>query len=154
MQAKREGLVKSGDKVEAENDPAKADDKYKAWRTEKIKTMLAENLDAHATDHSTIMTNPMHAEKALAYDVAVGCCDIRAEDLHQMRIVADWRLLGRLKGRNDPHKAFFEYFDTGKFKKLSTYEWVRVPSSEGTMPTKIADEREWAPAPKSEDLFR
>ena len=34
--------------------------------------MLKDCVNAHATDHSSILTNPMHAEKALAYDVAIG----------------------------------------------------------------------------------
>ncbi|MBW8828387.1 MAG: hypothetical protein JF606_02930 [Burkholderiales bacterium] len=147
MQAKREGLYKSGEKVEAEDSPdesQKATDEYKAWRSKEIKTYLAKNLDTHATDHSTIMTNPMHAEKALAYDVAIGNCDIREADLHQLRIAADWRFLDGL-GDGDPHKVFFEYFDKGKFKERTAYKWA---DAECKMPDTITDEREWAPAPK------
>jgi len=146
MQAKREGRYKNDQKVEAEDKPDTANADYREWRSKKLKTLMADTLDTHATDHSTIMTNPMHAERALAYDVAIGNCDIREEDLHQLRIAADWRFVGGLKN-GDAHKVFFEYFDTGYFRGESAYDWAHANCK---MPDTITDEREWAPAPKWE----
>ncbi|HEU4844198.1 MAG TPA: hypothetical protein VFT05_08035, partial [Burkholderiaceae bacterium] len=147
MQAKREGLVKKGEKVIGEDKPGQASEKYKAWHNKKIKTCLAENIDAHATDHSTIMTNGMHAEKALAYDVAIGLCHILDKDLHKLRIAADWRFLDGL-AKDDPNKVFLEYFKYGKYRRVPPDEWVRTHSKEGGMPDKIIDQREH-PAPNA-----
>ena len=151
MEAKREHLVAKDAKVEAEDHPERASEQYTAWRSKKIKKALAATTKAHATDHSTIMTNPMHAEKVLAYDVAIGCCDIRAEDLQQLRIAADWRFLKGLDDQEDPHLVFAEYFKDGKFKGVSTYKWANAKDSEGLMPKKIVDERQWPkPTPAGE----
>lgn len=143
MQAKREGLVKKDEKVIGEDRPDEASEEYKAWHNKKIKTYLAENIDTHATDHSTIMTNGMHAQKALAYDVAVGLCHIRDDDLHCLRQAADWRFL---KGLPDPQKIFEEYFKYGTYRGVSPDEWTRTHPQEGGMPDKIVDQREH-PAP-------
>jgi pimeloyl-ACP methyl ester carboxylesterase len=141
MQARREGLVsKDAQQVDAEDNPDKAGPSYTAWRNRKIKTFLAESIDAHATDHSTIMTNPMHAEKALAYDVAVGMCHIADEDLHQFRIAADWRFANGLDDSN-ACKLFKEYFTRGLFSGLSPLEWTKSAHSQGHMPYKIVDQR-------------
>jgi len=139
MQAKREGLYKNGEPVTEEDDPTAAGAKYNAWRTKKIKESLAENIDTHATDHSTIMTNGMHAQKALAYDVAVGMCHIREEDINQLRKAADWRFLNGLE-EDDPNKVFKEYFDHGQFRKTPVSEWADE-TPEGRMPAKIANQR-------------
>jgi pimeloyl-ACP methyl ester carboxylesterase len=141
MQARREGLYKNKDQVVEEDRPEKASEGYKQWRSQKIANALKEGLDVQATDHSTIMTNPMHAQKALAYDIAIGCCDIPQEKLHQIRIAADWRLLVGLEKEEDPHKMFFEYFDKGKFKGVSTHDWANNTDSEARMPSKIVNER-------------
>jgi pimeloyl-ACP methyl ester carboxylesterase len=147
MQAKREGLVKKGEKVIGEDKPGEAGAKYKAWHNKKIKTYLAKNIDTHATDHSTIMTNGMHAEKALAYDVAIGLCHILDKDLHKLRIAADWRFLDGL-ANDDRNKVFLEYFKFGKYRRVPPDEWVRTHSKEGGMPDKIIDQREH-PAPNA-----
>ena len=147
MQAKREGWAKNDQQVVGEDKPEEASAEYKEWRGEQIKTYLAANIDTHATDHSTIMTNGMHAEKALAYDVAVGLCHIRDEDLHTLRIAADWRFLDGL-GKGDPNKTFLEYFKYGKFRRVSPYEWTRLHADEAGMPDKIVDQREH-PAPNA-----
>jgi pimeloyl-ACP methyl ester carboxylesterase len=140
MKAKREGLYKNEDKVTAEDQPDSASPEYTKWRNAQIKETLAENLDSHATDHSTIMTNSMHAEKALAYDVAIGCCDIQEKDLHKVRIAADWRFLDGL-GNADSNKVFEEYFATGYFKGAAPYNWANRMGSEGSIPEKIVNER-------------
>lgn len=145
MQARREGMAKKTDvNVVGEDDATKASPEYKEWREKKIKTYLADNIDEHATDHSTIMTNEMHARRALAYDVEIGLCYIRDEDLHTLRIAADWRFLDGLAD-GDPNRQFREYFKYGQFTKVSLDEWVRPPDSEGRMPDKIVDQREHPP---------
>lgn len=141
MQAKREGLYKVGDKVIEEDDLTKASAKYSAWRAERIKINLAENINTHATDHSTIMTNGMHAQKALAYDVAIGRCHIKKEDLDVLRVAADWRFLKGL-GKGNSNNEFLEYFETGKFKEIPVFEWAKTKNGDGSMPAKIVDKRE------------
>ncbi|MBB3224680.1 hypothetical protein [Pseudoduganella umbonata] len=147
MLARREKMVKPGEPVTAEDKPETADDDYKVWRTREIKRYLTENIDSNATDHSTIMTNPMHAEKALAYDVAVGMCRIPAADLDQLRIEADWRLWQGI-GDTSPQKPLTAYFRTGQMNKKPIFEWAHDPDSEGNLPSKIEDRREY-PAPPS-----
>jgi pimeloyl-ACP methyl ester carboxylesterase len=140
MEAKREGLYANTAKVTEEDAPGTARAAYTAWRNEKIKEALAESIDTHATDHSTIITNSMHAQKALAYDVAIGVCRIKADDLAALRVLGDWRYL---KGfdKEEQNAAFREYFKEGKFKRLSVMEWA-INTDEGSMPSKIINKRE------------
>jgi len=140
MDARREGLYKNDEKVKKEDSPETADARYTAWRNEKIKEALADNIDTHATDHSTIMTNGMHAEKALAYDVAIGVCRIRPADLATLRKLADWRYLAGIT-EDDPNSAFLKYFVTGKFRGFSAMAWASQ-TDEGSMPSKIINQRE------------
>lgn len=140
MKAKREGLYKKDAKVDEEDKPDSASDDYKAWRSKHIRSSLAANINAHATDHSTIMTNGMHAQKALAYDVAIGCCHIQSEDFHRFRKIADWRFLIALDD-DDPNKRFLEYFDFGTFLTMEMKTWRESNSEESHMPSKIVDQR-------------
>ena len=140
MEAKREGLYENDGQVTEEDHPETAGDRYTAWRTNKIRETLTETIDTHATDHSTIMTNGMHAQKALAYDVAVGVCRIKKEDFAMFRRAADWRLLNGIKG--NAHAAFSEYFNFGVLKGLPLSAWANGGDSDGVMPQKIVDQRE------------
>ncbi len=151
MRAKREGKYESGAKVLEEDNPKLASADYTAWRNNTIKEHLANNIYAPATDHSTIVTNPMHAEKALAYDVAIGSCTIRADDLRKLRQAADWRLLEGLD-EGDPSKIFFEYFRDGKFNGLTVDEWANSKSN-GSMPEKIVNQREGNPVPPQQPYW-
>ena len=139
MRARREKLATPDGKVPGEEDLSTASDEYKAWRNKKISNYLADNVDTNATDHSTIMTNGQHAQDALAYDVAVGDCGISAAEMRKLRIAADWRYL---KDSPAPFKDFFEYFNSGKMKEKSVYEWVHSPENGATMPDAITDRRE------------
>lgn len=141
MQARREGKYRKDQKVTEEDKPDTASDSYKEWRSDKIKMNLAASIDTNATDHSSIMTNGMHARQVLAYDVAIGNCDIPEEDLHKLRIAADWRFLDGLKP-GDPHRSFLRYFNLGKIKEVSAYDWAHAKGSEGAMPETITDERQ------------
>jgi hypothetical protein len=140
MKAKREDMYASDAKVKQEDIPKEATPDYTRWRTEKIKTHLADNIDAHATDHSTIMTNAMHAEKALAYDVAIGVCDLTPEDWTYLRRVADWRL-ANVDDSSDPHFKLWDYFNTGMINTASALDWSRS-ASDAQMPPLIVDERD------------
>jgi hypothetical protein len=144
MEARRAGIVASNQKVVQEEPQGQATPDYTAWRNEKIKTYLAENIDTHATDHSTIVTNPMHAERALAYDVAIGCCDIYEKDMRKLRVAADWRFLDGIDN-NDPQKDFYEYFDAGQFQGISVQKWANSDANV-TRPEKIIEQRYWGPA--------
>jgi pimeloyl-ACP methyl ester carboxylesterase len=144
MQAKREGLAKNGDTIEGETREGTVTAEHKAWRDQHIKTNLAANVKDNATDHSTIMTNPENAEKALAYDVAVGLCRISTAALHELRIVADWRLHRGLDV-DSPHKALATYFRHGEVEGKSVNSWASEAESEGLMPNKIDDRRENTP---------
>jgi hypothetical protein len=144
MEARRAGMVPNNQKVVQEDQPDQATPEYTAWRNQKIKTYLAENIDTHATDHSTIVTNPMHAERALAYDVAIGCCDIYEKDMRKLRVAADWRFLAD-QGIEDPHRPFREYFQSGQFQGISVQKWANTDANV-IKPGKIIDQRNWGPA--------
>jgi len=133
------GLYRNSEFVTEEDHPDRASDAYKAWRTKKIKEALAENIKAPATDHSSIMTNPHHAEKALAYDIPVGVCHIKCDDMRVFRQIADWRYVGGVEDDN-PSKKFSEYFVRGKFFKRPVDVWASE-DSEGKIPDNIVDER-------------
>ncbi len=142
MEARREGLVKKDEKhVTAEDQPDTASKEYKDWRSKKIKGYLANNVDSNATDHSTIMTNAMHAEKALAYDVAIGICKISRADIQTLRVTADWRISKALEDHN-PHVKFVEYMNHGMLDGVPLKEWASHPNSDGSMPNLIVDRRE------------
>lgn len=145
MQAKREGMTSKTVDVADEDKGDAASDIYKAWRSKQIKKNLADSTNAHATDHSTIMTNSLHAQKSLSYDVAVGVCHISDVDLCNLRAIADWRFVGGAQ-MTDPNRVFKEYFEKGIFRGLAVSEWTSGTSGEGSMPAAIADERE-GPAP-------
>jgi hypothetical protein len=104
---------------------------------------LEDNVDTHATDHSTIVTNGMHAEMAMAYDMAIGVCDIRESDFRQFRIAADWRFVRGLDNKFDPQNSFDEYFRHGTYCSQSTYDWAHNPG-EGAMATDIVNARDGA----------
>ena len=101
---------------------------------------MSSQAGAYATDHSTIMTNPMHAERVLAYDVPVGVCRIKAQALRRLRVAADWRLLKALDETN-ASKVFMEYFDKGEFRKKAVAVWASQ-SDEAAMPNLIIDKRQ------------
>jgi hypothetical protein len=146
MYARRESLYKADEKVVMEDEPDKADEKYRKWQRDRLAKLLRETVDTNATDHSTIMTNPMHAQTALAYDVALGCCEMSARDMKELRKAADWRLLEGL-GEGDPNKVLAKYFSAGTFRGMSVHEWANAAGSEVAMPAKIANERT-NPAPQ------
>lgn len=122
MRAKREGRYGKQAEVTEENKLATASDDYKAWRSEKIKKLLVENVNTPATDHSSIMTNPDHSEKALAYDIPVGACHIARKDLAEFRMMADWRFLDNVP-RSNPIAAFKNYFTSGMMDGKQVREW-------------------------------
>ena len=139
MEAKREGKYTTKDQVIEEDKPETAGKEYTKWRTKKIRTTLAKTIDTNATDHSTIMTNKMHAQKALAYDVAVGVCRISKDEFSRLRVLADWRNLDEITEK-EPHHIFKEYFDTGDFREKSVFLWSK--DAEAKMPSAISDKRE------------
>lgn len=149
MRARRENLYIDSDKskgsyresefVTEEDNPDRASIDYKAWRAKKIKETLAENIKAPATDHSSIMTNPDHARMALAYDIPIGVCHIKSDDMRVLRQMADWRYLSGLDD-GDPSKEFSEYFKRGKLSDCPIYVWASE-DAEGKIPEAIVDER-------------
>ncbi|RTL24999.1 MAG: DUF3274 domain-containing protein, partial [Rhodocyclaceae bacterium] len=140
MRARREGLADENNRVVGEDDPAQASESHKQWRSAKIKTFLSESVDQNATDHSTIVTNPMHAEKAMAYDVAIGVCRLNEADWRELRVEADWRYLQELRNKKRPNGRFAEYFNTGKMTNKDIHSWANS-TPEARMPPTITDER-------------
>jgi hypothetical protein len=156
MKARREGLSNKDHAVPQEEDLTTASPEYHAWRNAHITDWLKECVDQNATDHSTIMSNPVHAEKALAYDVAMGVCMLNPEVIHELRVEADWRYSKSL-GKTHPHMYFSEYFETGRMNGTVNaqgdieggqflHDWIKDPANGATMPSTIQDERAHAPA--------
>jgi len=149
MRAKREHIAKNtnanlgayakNDKVEQEDNLAGASEEYKAWRTKKLKKLLVDTVGTPATDHSTILTNPDHLEKAVAYDMPVGVSYIAKKDWADFRMMADWRFLDGLD-ENHPIAKFRSYFDSGMMGGKELAEWVEK-DQHATRPDKIVSER-------------
>lgn len=127
--------------VKGESIDAATPEGYKEWQAGQITQILKSGLDNNPSNHSTIMTNPDHAQHALAYDMAIGLCTIDPEKMDQFRVEADWRF-GDGLGDENPNKKYFEYFRNGGFKKLSLSEWIKSNDSEAAMPQKIVNQRE------------
>ena len=140
-QAVREGKSPAGQKVQQEMPNATPDAEYQAWRSTRIEETMSSQVGAYATDHSTILTNPMHAERALAYDVAIGVCRIKPDQLRKLRVAADWRLL-RALNNTESAKLFEEYFNDGKLHGLTITQWSQQTGGEGNLPVSIVDVRE------------
>ncbi|MBN3727312.1 hypothetical protein [Burkholderia sp. Ac-20379] len=112
---------------------------YQAWRNKQVVHILDAAVN-NPTNHSTIMTNPMHAEKALAYDVAIGVSRISPKQLNQFRIEADWRFGGDLASDN-PNNTYSTYFDKGKMDGEFLQDWV-IKDPEARLPESIDDKRQ------------
>ncbi|WP_321783621.1 hypothetical protein [Burkholderia pyrrocinia] len=116
-------------------------DGYKEWRDKQIVDWLDRGTTNSPTNHSTTMTNPEHAKKALAYDVAIGPCYLTPKQMKVLRIEADWRM-GEGIPLDNPNKEYFDYFESGLLDRMAMHEWVHANDCEGNMPGKIVDERE------------
>ena len=132
--------VTSDGRVIGEDGESDAPEGYTAWRNKQVTEILDRSANNNPTNHSTIMTNPMHAEKALAYDVAIGLCYLSPAQMTELRIEADWRFV---KGMDDdnPNKKYGQYFLKGVQTGEPLHEWVKA-DPDAKRPDKIVDERE------------
>ncbi|MDI9649639.1 hypothetical protein QM306_14530 [Burkholderia cenocepacia] len=126
--------------VVGEDRPADASEDYKKWRNKEIFDILNGGDKNNPTNHSTIMTNGEHAEKALAYDIAIGLCYLTEGDFADLRKQADWRFLSGLV-RDGKNELFAEYIKKGKYKDMFLHKWVKNDPV-ASMPEKIYDERD------------
>ncbi|WP_412025340.1 hypothetical protein [Burkholderia cepacia] len=133
--------IDSKGRVIGEDGKSDLPDGYKEWRDKQIVDWLDRGTTNSPTNHSTTMTNPEHAEKALAYDVAIGPCYLTPEQMKVLRIEADWRM-GRGISDGSPGNKYFDYFARGDIDELPMHQWVHAENSEGRMPDSIADDRE------------
>ncbi|MGK5078324.1 T6SS effector phospholipase Tle3 domain-containing protein [Janthinobacterium sp. HLX7-2] len=140
-QAIREGKSPAGQKVQQEMRHATPDADYLLWRGTRVKEMMADQVGSYATDHSSILSNPMHARCALTYDVPVGVCRIKPEALRKLRVAADWRLLEWV-GDDSSAIEFLEYFNKGELRQQAIAAWVMQSDCEVGMPNLIIDKRE------------
>lgn len=141
MQARRADMAdKETSEVVGESDGGEATEDYMNWRNSRISDFLKEGINMPATDHSTIVTNAMHAERATAYDVAVGVCRLTDEDWRDLRVEADWRYAAGLD-KHHPHFYLAKYFEKGYMKKnQEMIEWAQE-DEEAAMPRTIVDKR-------------
>lgn len=139
--AVRDGVSPAGQTVHQETRSATPDAAYMHWRSARVEEMMKNQVGTFATDHSTIMTNPMHAEKVLAYDVAVGVCRIKPAAWRRLRVAGDWRLLEKMDA-TDPNKIFNEYFFSATIRGNSVSRWIEMAGSEARLPASIIDSRE------------
>ncbi|WP_323119487.1 T6SS effector phospholipase Tle3 domain-containing protein [Burkholderia alba] len=118
---------------------AQMPDGYKEWRDKQIVNILDSAIN-NPTNHSTIMTNSMHAKMALAYDVAIGISRLSETQLNDFRIEADWRF-GKGLSADNPNRIYFEYFKDGTMHGDSLQIWINK-DPEATLPSEIDDKRE------------
>lgn len=141
MQARREGFSDKAGKVEGETEYGSPSEDYSTWRNDRIGEYLKVGINIPATDHSTIVTNPMHAERATAYDVAIGVCRLTDEAWRELRVEADWRY-SRSLGPDHPHAYLSEYFSSGYMNEQELSTWANT-DSDARMPELIMDHRSW-----------
>ncbi|WP_257127885.1 hypothetical protein [Burkholderia sp. MSMB2157WGS] len=143
MEARRSGNRRWVDKdgnVVGEDNPGAASADYTEWRNKEIFQILNGGDKNNPTNHSTIMTNGEHAEKALAYDIAIGLCYLTEDDFADLRKQADWRFLSGLV-KDGQNELFAEYIRKGKYKDMFLHKWVKSDPV-ASMPEKIYDERD------------
>jgi pimeloyl-ACP methyl ester carboxylesterase len=107
---------------------------------EALRRMLEQN--PNATDHSTILTNPLHAEKVLAYDVAIGWVNptkITAADLLAFRQFANWMVLD--ESAVPAAVQFVNYWAKGFYNKLQLQHTYTMEHMDANAPG-IKDRRE------------
>lgn len=143
MKARRENMADDQGKVQGEDADGQASPEYQKWRGDYVTKFLAQNVNQTATDHSTIVTNPEHAAKAMAYDVALGVCRLTDEDWYKLRVEADWRYSEWLAKKQHPHAYLSEYFLKGTMNDKPVQDWIK--GGEAAMPTKVVNERVWKP---------
>ncbi|CBJ35733.1 membrane protein [Ralstonia solanacearum] len=145
MRARRTGnhaWVDKDGRVIGEDGSGEMPEGYKDWQTKQVVEILDSGKNNNPSNHSTIMTNPMHAEKALAYDVAIGVNYLTLEEMNELRIEADWRF-GKGLDDDHPNKIYAQYFKDGSLGETHDplHVWVR-DDKEAKMPPGIVDERE------------
>lgn len=116
-----------------------ADDRTR-YANSTVKACLESTEKNNPTNHSITMTNPMHAEKALAYDVAIGVCRLTSQDWADLRIEADWRFSSSVS-QTTPSKKYSEYFSKGTMSNTPLDAWVKS-DPDAAMPKRISDERD------------
>ncbi len=91
---------------------------FGAFEQQERTALMKDGEDAQATNHSTILTNAMHAEHVLAYDVDVGLCHFDELLMNQLRRMADWRWCEPVDkdeyppGRDPKNDSEFTYYGT------------------------------------------
>ncbi|WP_322089555.1 hypothetical protein [Burkholderia sp. BCC1999] len=138
--SKNRHWVNKAGKVVGEDNPDAARADYTEWRNKQIFEILNGGDKNNPTNHSTIMTNKDHAEKALAYDVAIGLCYLTEDDFSKLRVQADWRFASDSR-KDDPNFDLMDYINTGKHGDLFLPDWAKK-DEHATMPEKIYDERD------------
>ncbi|ASL46786.1 hypothetical protein bAD24_III05310 [Burkholderia sp. AD24] len=131
--------VKDGVVVGEAGPNAEMPEGYKAWRDKEITHLLDAAIN-NPTNHSTIMTNDMHAEKALAYDVAIGICRLTEKEMNDFRIEADWRLGDALETTN-ANSIYYQYFQNGKMNDQFLQDWIQS-DGDAKLPSEVDDTRE------------
>lgn len=92
----------------------------------------------NATDHSTILKNPEHAKRVLAYDVAIGVAQIPPAKWAEWRERAHWRFV---KPSDDPYYTRGYWGGGSPDENASTQNKTSVQDKypESNMPAEIAD---------------
>jgi hypothetical protein len=110
---------------------------------EALQRMMEQN--PNATDHSTILTNPVHSEKVLAHDVAIGWVNpsrITTDDLLAFRQFANWMLLKEADTALLPAAdQFVGYWAEGFYNGLQLQHTYSMEHMAANAPL-IKDERE------------
>ncbi|MFL9885206.1 hypothetical protein PQR66_19340 [Paraburkholderia agricolaris] len=145
------GWVDDQGNVTGEDDPSQASPSYKKWHDQQITEVLKGGDHDNPTNHSTIMTSSTHAEKSLAYDLAIGISDLSSQDWADLRIEADWRF-GKGMDKSNPNRKYTEYFQYGTYDNRPVQEWAKDSQSEGAIPGKIKDQREGGSLLKAGDF--
>ncbi|WP_296225556.1 T6SS effector phospholipase Tle3 domain-containing protein [Ralstonia sp. UBA689] len=132
---------------------------FSAYEQQSRQKLIKAGDDQQATNHSTILTNPAHAEHVLAYDVDVGVCWFNENLMNQFRRMADWRWCKPEKGEKNNQGEMvgadyypqgrkadkdqeFEYYVSAKYEKSPLANNDKFDASKGAVTAiHIPDER-------------
>jgi pimeloyl-ACP methyl ester carboxylesterase len=129
-------------RIERERDPTGKTKLPESDQRAAVTRMLQEN--PNATDHSTILTNAVHAEKVLAYDVAIGWVNpslITEADMLAFRQLAHWMMLEEVKDYLPAAGQFMDYWARGFYNKLQLQHTYTMEHMAANAPG-ITDARE------------
>jgi len=131
--------------AQAKKDGAEKDSpKWKETVTDRQLQMMSAPPE-NATDHGTIVGNPVHCRNAMAWDVAIGICRLWPEEIHDLRKFADWRLGNDVAEEKADAKMDAMYFTDATYDGKNLKDGLYATTNREALTTKIVDQAQTEP---------